>query len=772
MRIAAFSLLGISLCPLSAAISAELCPVDPWRCTKDNGEWNCTGVPVAAGDATNDAAAETRLTGDRLEGIDGQSVTLTGNAFALRGSQSIRADRIDYDVKNALATASSGVRYEDARHQFYADEVRSDQTNERTELDNVRYAIKARRGQGKAKTALTLGETTTLGEVTYTTCPGSDLSWQIEAAKLDIDHARGQARAEDFKLRIAGIPVLYAPFASFPIDDRRKSGWLAPKLGGGSDGLDVGVPYYWNLAPNYDATATPRFIANRGAQLGGEFRYLSSQGAGQFDAEYLPGDDRFGDDRSRARVRHNGHLFANLRLDADVQYVSDDRYFVDLGDSLNASATSVLGSLVQLSSAGRSWQLSALVDDYELILPDVDEALQVDPYRRVPRFFGSYADRRGNWRYGVGAEWVRFDRDPLCLDFNGDQCTRTELDGGTRSDFAPYIGYRWQRPAGYLDSQIKWRFTQHELDRPRGAASAFDSSRSRSTPIASIDAGLYFDRDRAFGNTLRQTLEPRIYYLNVPNREQDDTPVFDSAMFDFSYAQLFRDNRFTGADRQSNANQLTLGLATRLLDRNTGAERAALQIGQIRYFDAPDVFLPGDPDPQQAPDRDQSAYVLEWRTQLTPSTNLSGAFRFDPERNRRDLAAVRWQRKFGEGGLFNVGYRYRPDTFDLQPGPAALFGPAGIEQAEVSTLLPINQNWRAIARWNYSLREDTTLEAVAGFEYLSCCYSVRLLSRNYLRGVGTERRNAVFLEFELTGLGRIGRDTGEFLRRAILGYQP
>ncbi len=767
MRIAALTLLGATLCPLSAAIAAELCPIEPWRCEKIDGAWRCDGVPVAASDPSDDALAAAQLTGERLEGVEGKTVTLTGNARATRGSQTLQAARIDYDIEAATAKATDA-QYDDARHQFYADEVRTQQDEQRTELDNVRYAIKARRGQGRAQSAVAQGNTTALKNVTYTTCPGEDPSWQIEAAALDIDHEAGQAKAQDFKLRVGGVPVLYAPFATFPIDDRRKSGFLAPKIGGGSDGLDFAVPYYFNLAPNYDATATPRFIADRGVQIGGEFRYLTRQGAGQWEAEFLPDDDRYGASRERARIRHNGLLFPRLRLDADVQYVSDDRYFVDLGDSLNASSQSVLGSIVQLSGAGRNWQASALVDDYELILPDIDESLQTDPYRRVPRVYGSFGERRGNWRYGVSAEWVRFDRDAPCLQFAAGACVRNDLEGGARSDIVPYVGYRWQQPGAFVDTGIKWRYTRHDLDRPRGAA-RFDASRSRSTPIANIDAGLIFERDRAFGE-FRQTLEPRLYYLYVPERDQADTPIFDSAPFDFSYAQLFRDNRFTGGDRQSNANQLTLGVASRLLDGN-GVERAAVQVGQIRYFETPTVFLPGDPDPVLAPDRQSSAYVLEWRGRLSDTMSLSGAYRYDPERNRRDLAAVRWQRTFGDGGLVNIGYRYRPDTasaFD----PLAAFGPAGIEQAEFSTLVPINDNWRAIARWNYSLREDTTLEAVAGFEYSSCCYSVRLLSRNYLRGVGTERRNAVFLEFELSGLGRIGRDTGEFLRRAILGYQP
>ncbi|GMU44559.1 MAG: LPS assembly protein LptD [Xanthomonadales bacterium] len=769
-------LLGLALSPLSAALAADLCPADPWHCVREGDGWRCSGQPQALAssevDSTARAAAATTLAGERLTGTDGESVRIDGAASAVRADQSLRADRIEYDIASDTARASGNVRYDDARNAFYANEASADLGKDRTELADVRYALKSRRGQGRADAVRTEGgERTSLEGVTYTACPGDDPDWQIEARTLDIDHEAGQATARGFKVRVGGVPILYSPYASFPIDDRRKSGFLAPKIGGGSDGFDFAAPYYWNLAPNYDATLVPRLIGDRGFQAGGEFRYLYSGGHGQLDGEWLPDDDRYGEDRDRFRFRHNGRLLPGVRLDADLNRVSDDRYFVDLGDSLNTSATSVLGSLAQLSGGGRGWRWSVLADEYELILPDVDERLQHDPYERMPRAHFAIDQRWRGLRYGGAAEWVDFRREDLCV-LAGDHRVCTPVVEGNRLDLAPYLGYAWEPSWGFLRLRGTLRHTRYDLD----GSLVGDDAPSRTTPIFSADGGLLFERANAFGRSdWRQTLEPRLYYLRVPEREQSALPVFDTALLDYSYAQLFRENRYTGADRQSDANQLTLALSSRILGADSGVERAAFSIGQVHYFDAPEVFLPGDPDPLLAPGRKRSALVLELRSALGHDWTLSGGYRHDPERDRSEFGALRLQKRFGDEGLLNIGYRYRPDQMVYAPasgGGDFFLGRLGIEQSDVSALLPVHRNWRAVFRWNYSLRERTTLEAIAGFEYRSCCYSVRLLSRNYLRGIGTERRNAIFLELELTGLGSLGRDTGDFLRRAILGYQP
>ncbi len=768
-------LLGLVLSPLSQALAVELCPVDPWRCERVDNAWVCSGQPRSLTSQVADpkarAAANTDLNAEQLKGTDGKTVVLSGGARAVRADQDIRADQIEYDIEKESAVATGSVRYEDASNIFYADRAQARLAEDETELNDVRYALKARRGQGKADLVVAHADgVIDLSSVTYTACPSVDPAWQIEASELSIDQEKGMATARDFKLRVGGVPVLYAPYASFPIDDRRKSGFLSPRIGAGSDGFDFAAPYYLNLAPNYDATVTPRWISDRGIQLGGEFRYLYKGGYGQLDGEYLPSDDLLDRNRERIRWRHYGSLIPGVRLDADINHVSDDRYFVDLGDSLNTSATSVLGSVFALSGGGRKWRWSVLADRYELILPDVPEDQQADPYERLPRAFVEYFDRRGGLTWGASAEFVNFKRDDACLFSPAPGCDRIAFDEGRRLDVTPYLGYAWEPSWGFLRARGSIRHTRYDLDRagniePVGGCDfGCDTQPSRTTPIFSLDGGLFYERENAFGQSQwRQTLEPRMFYLRVPYRNQDQIPIFDSAPLDFSFAQLFRENRYTGADRQIDANQLTLALTSRLLDDETGAERAAVSVGQIQYFDEPRIYLPQELavlTPAQVQDqltRQRSAWVSEARARVTDTWSLIGGFRYDPELDRTDFGAVRLQKRFAQEGLLNLGYRYRPDR---------------LEQTDISALIPVNDQWRAVFRWNYSLREHTTLEAVAGFEFRSCCYAVRLLSRNYLRGIGDERRNAIFLELELTGLGTVGRDTGDFLRRAIYGYQP
>lgn len=755
-------LASLLLAPLPQALAEALCPTDAWQCQREGDRWVCSGMPDA-GDIQAAAAerldAETRLRGDLLEGEDGKHLELRGNASARRADQQLRAERIRYEVETETVRAEGGIRYEDAQNAFYAQRIEAEMAAKRSRMEDLRYALKARRGQGAAASATHAEGRTALESVSYTTCPGEDPSWRIEAERLDIDHEAATAVARKFKLRLGGVPVFYAPYASFPIDDTRKSGVLAPRIGGGSDGLDLALPYYFNLAPNYDATLIPRWIGNRGAQLGGEFRYLYRDGHGQVDGEWLPDDDRFGRSRERLRVRHHARLTPALRIDADLNHVSDDRYFVDLGDSLNASSTSVLGSQLLLSGGNRNWHYSALADRHELILPDVPEEQQQNPYRRMPQLLLGYEQRRGSIEYGARAEWVAFRRDDFCLPQADGSCASFRPVEGDRLDLNPYLAYVYEPLWGFLRARTAFRHTRYDLDWRNASPSLGPRPRSieRSTPIVSLDGGLLFERSGAFGRpSWRQTLEPRLFYLYVPDRNQDDIPVFDSAELDFSFAQLFRDNRFAGADRQGDANQLTLALTTRLFDDSDGRELGALSIGQIRYFDPPEVFLPG-PAALPPARRQRSAYVAEWRGDLGTQWNFSGGLRYDPETERTDFAGARLQRHFGRDGLLNLGYRYRPDR---------------LEQTDIGALLPLGEHWRAVLRWNYSLRESTTLDAVAGFEYRSCCYSVRFLSRRYLRGIGDEHRTAVFLELELAGLGSLGRDPGEFLRRAILGYKP
>ena len=324
---------------------------------------------------------------------------------------------------------------------------------------------------------------------------------------------------------------------------------------------------------------------------------------------------------------------------------------------------------------------------------------------------------------------------------------KTAAVTGERYDLQPFVAFPAERAWGFVRPELAYRETQYHLDR------ALDRSPSRALPIASLDAGLFFDRDTTlFGHALRQTLEPRLYFLHVPYRAQDNLPIFDTQDLTFSFAQLFRPNRFTGADRQMDADQLTLAATTQLIDDADGNQILRASFGQIRYFDNQRVQLPG----VAATDFNGSDYAAELEFGISERWRFVFSQLYDPNADRSDLSAVRVQYRFGERGVANLAYRFRRDL---------------VEQVDLSTAFPINDRVRLIGRWNHSLRDDRTLEALAGLEFGDCCYAVRIVARRYVRNVAGDTANALFFELELKGLGSLGRRSGDFLQRSIQGYR-
>jgi LPS-assembly protein len=419
--------------------------------------------------------------------------------------------------------------------------------------------------------------------------------------------------------------------------------------------------------------------------------------------------------------------------------VSDAFYFEDLGDSLSTNATSILGSEVGFYGRAQNgwlgiWDAGISVDRYEIIDPRNPDA--IDPYRRAPRLYFQSNQYRGLFNYGVRSELVAFKREAAVE--------------GSRLDIAPFLSAEWRSSYAYLRPELQFRHTRYDLD--QAATAPTPSSFQRSLPIASVDAGLYFDRASAmFFPNLRQTLEPRLYYLRTPFRDQSDFPVFDTTELDFSFPQLFRTNRFSGPDRQADANQVAAAITTRWIDDVAGIEKLRFSAGQIRFFDDSRVTLPG-----AAPFTSSAGvWVAEAQAQIGENWRVTAAKQYDPEISRTRLAAVRLQRQFGDKGVVNLGYRYRVDR---------------LEQADVSALVPLNERWSLIGRWNYSLPESRTLEGLAGFEYRSCCWRLRMVGRRYLRAGTLDGRNSLFFELELNGLGVLGRKTDRLLENAIVGF--
>ncbi len=752
--------LPLALSPLSFALAQALCvaPDKPWACERvgvgEQARWACAGrwqSELAPVQMPNELAP-TDISAKKIESLDGNQFSLSGGVSLVRGQQSLAAPGIELNRTAQTARTVGPAKIETRQLIAYANGIDADLANDKSTLSDVRYALKDGRGNGRARRAVQQGEASTLTGVSFTSCPGDLPAWQVQAHEIELDHAAGVGYAKDFKVVVGKIPVFYLPVASFPLTDARKSGLLAPSISANSDGVDFSLPYYFNLAPNYDATLVSRVIQRRGFMLGTELRYMGIDTTASLNAAYLA-HDRLrnlagSDNRFSININVQSQFSPTWRFGSSINKVSDDFYFEDLGDSLTTNATSIIGSEVGLYGRNSNpfvglWNAGLSVDHFEII--DPANLAATDPYRRAPRIYFNSENYVGPFSYGVKSELVHFRREI------GTEGPSFE---GSRFDVMPFARMEWRKSFGYIRPELSFRHTRYDISRyPTNSALFGTDGPTRSLPIASLDAGLYFDRASAlFFPNLRQTLEPRLYYLRAPFRNQLNYPVFDTTELDFSFPQLFRNNRFSGPDRQADANQVAAAITTRWIDDVAGVEKIRLSVGQIRYFDDSNVTLDDSTQPFTS---SAGVWVAEAQAQLSERWRVSWANQFDPELSRTRLSAVRLQRSFGDAGLLNIGYRYRRDR---------------LEQTDISGLVPINERWSLIGRWNYSLPEERTLEGLAGFEYRSCCWRLRLLGRHFLRAGTLKGRNSIFFELELNGLGVLGRKTDRLLDNAIVGF--
>lgn len=712
-------------------------------------------IPAFQTDLPTDADpqdATTNIDADHLDTQANDITVLHGNVELQRGGQWLGTDTLTYDRPHESYVAEGNVRYADGGMRFIADRAEGRQAEDSHELHNVRYQLISQRGNGQSSRVQMHNQLGTLYDATYSTCAPTATSWQLRARKIDIDREEGVGVARHATIRIGKVPVLYSPYLAFPVDDRRRTGVLYPTLGQSSDGgFDLSLPYYLNLAPNYDATLTPRLLTERGLMLGGEFRYLTARSQGVIDATWLPDDNITDSDRGFASVVHVTALGPAWYAAANLNYASDDQYFQDFTQSLNAASVTYLPSVAGVYGRGRYWTGSATVSEYQILDPSLPEVFE--PYRQLPRLTYQFQRPFGDWfSAGVRSEAVAFEH-----------ATRT---GGNRVDLKPFARIDMAGAGWFMRPQVAYRYTGYRLDNA-AANNLSDDDPSRSLPIYSLDSGLFFERDAQLGGrNLIQTLEPRLFYLRVPFRDQSNLPIFDTQPLTFSYAQLFRDNTFTGADRQADANQATVALTTRLLDADNGRELLSASIGQIRYFDPPRVTLgaPATLDPGG------SAYVADIDFNLDDRWTIGASQQYDPELASTTLSSLRGQYRFRGDGVFNAAYRYRRGQ---------------LEQADISMLYPLSPQWRLVGRWNYAFgnrsipvlvgnvvtsQHAETLEALVGVEWESCCVAVRVLGRRYVHNIEGGMNNAIYLEIELKGLGSFGRKTENELQRAILGY--
>lgn len=751
-----------------------------------------------------------------------QIASLAGDVVMRQGSMQIEAQEAALHQAENRGELTGNVRLRDKGALIVGDRAELQLDTGEAQVDNAEYVLHDSHIRGNAQYAKrSENAIIRLKDGTYTSCePGSN-AWTLKGNNITLNPATGFGTATNVTLRVKDIPVLYTPYIYFPIDDRRQSGFLPPTIGTGSDtGLMLVTPYYFNLAPNYDATLYPRYMSKRGLLMEGEFRYLTKSSEGQFGGAWLNDEEderkqQTDYDKTRWMInwQHKGGLDSRWMTKVDYTDISDPYYFQDLQtDQIGVTKTDYINQQGVLTYRGDSYTAQLNAQAYKLAT-----VANITPYNRLPQLTlnGTLPYNPGGLQFDYQSELVRFERDLRTgsfIDENGNASPRLDNNvtglaraNGDRLNLAPSVSLPLNWTWGFVTPKLKYVYTQYDLDldsRGRNSLLAdeqYSSSQNRNVPIFSVDSGLYFDRDtQLFGDNYRQTLEPRLFYLYVPEKDQTDIPVFDTAETTFNYSSLFRDNRFVGADRIGDENKLSLGLTNRWIEDN-GFERQRFSIGQAVYFRDRKVQLPGvvfaDRKDAQA---DVSPYALEYEFRFNRDWRFSSDFNWDPDSRstRSGSAMFHYQPADNPGKIINAGYRYRNDLvrYDQNTGRWSVgggdYGTPGqpgyvkdyykIQQHDFSVIWPIVPQWSLISRWQYDYNRDRTLEAFGGFEYDNCCWKLRLVSRYWVdydeysqEAPQNEKGDrGVFLQIVLKGLGGVtGAKVESFLNNGIQGYR-
>lgn len=751
-----------------------------------------------------------------------QVATLAGDVVMRQGSMQIEADEASLYQAESRGELNGKVRLRDNGALIVGDHADVQLDTGAAKVDNAEYVLHKSRIRGSALYAKRAEDSIIrLKDGTYTTCEPSSNAWQLKGNNITLNPATGFGTATNVTLRVKDIPVFYTPYIYFPIDDRRQSGFLPPSFSSSTDtGFMLVTPYYFNLAPNYDATLYPRYMTKRGLLMEGEFRYLTESSEGQFGAAYLndDNDDRkrqtdYNDKRYMLNWQHKGGLDSRVLTEVDYTKISDPYYFQDLeSDQIGVESRDYLNQQAAVSYRGDDYTAKLNVQAYQLAT-----VTQITPYDKLPQLTldGMLPTHPGGLNFAYNTELVRFDRSLENGNYtNEDGTVDPRLDNnvtglaranGTRLNLAPSVSLPLNWSYGFLTPSLKYMYTQYDLDldgtgktQLATAGGKFDSSVNRSVPIASVDSGLYFDRNTNwFGTNYRQTLEPRAFYLYVPEKNQDDIPIFDTSESTFSYSSLWRDNRFTGTDRVGDENKLSLGLTSRLIEDN-GFERQRISVGQAYYFKDRKVQLPGIDADRADATSSVSPYALEYAYRFNRDWRATADYNWDPESHspRSGSAMMHYQPEDNPNKVVNVGYRYRNDQvrYDQYTGKWIVgggdYGTPGqpgyikdyykIQQHDFSVIWPIVPQWNAISRWQYDYNRNRTLEAFGGFEYDNCCWKLRLISRYWVSNdeytqaapLNEKGDHGLFLQVVLKGLGGVvGTKVESFLDKGIQGYR-
>jgi len=708
--------------------------------------------------------------GDRISGRPELETTVDGRAELRRGDMVIRADRLEYYQPDDLAKARGNVRVNRAGNVFEGPllELRVDAFE--GFFNEPRYRFLRNDAYGQADRVDFQDEhRSVIRNATYTTCqrqdyPGWVPDWILTANVIRLDQEEEEGQASGALLTFKGLPVLPVPAITFPLSEKRKSGFLPPTIGVDSlSGFEYRQPYYWNIAPNRDMTLYPTLMAKRGVDLGAEFRYLESRYSGEVRANYMPGDRLRDRDRWGYHLRHDGTLLSSATrgsstLSLNLNRVSDDNYWRDFSRT-SASLTQRLlanDGLLAWSANSGYWYAQARTLKWQTLQEPT--APIVPPYDRMPQLMARYsrADLPHGLDGSVEVDTTRFHSDRRL----------TGQPNAHRSFVLARLERPWQTPGFFFTPRLQLHSTHYSFDAPlaNGARAA-----QRSLPIFSLDSGLVFERPASYlGRRFVQTLEPRAFYVYTPFRDQSLLPNYDSALTDFNFATVFTENSFGGHDRIADNNLLTLGATTRLLDPDTGAEAARLGVAQRLRFKDQRVTLPGGTPASERLSDLLFGATINW----SPQWSFDGTVQYNPKIDRSERVTL--------GGRYNPGnYRVISAAYRLQRQLS--------EQLDIGWQWPLDDlfafgnraardpsrpgsRWYTVGRLNYSLRDNRLVDTIVGFEYDACCWIGRIVLER-LQATTTSANKRIMFQLEFVGFSRIGSNPLSTLRQNIPRYQ-
>ena len=693
----------------------------------------------------------TLIAADQLDGTTDEIMRAVGAAELRRPGTSLTADTITYAPPTDELQADGNVRLVRGEDVVEGPSLRYRLERGEGVFEKPRYTIRRNlqtgenlrttTGRGEAEQMEFLSDSRVrMDKATYSTCSPDSPDWyaQVDTLNLDFDSEVGEGR--NGKIVFKGVPVLYSPWLDFSLNNRRKSGFLTPTFGvTNRTGIDFLMPYYWNIAPNMDATVALRFLGTRGLMLSNEFRYLQEDYAGKLRLDYLPNDSIANRNRYAFSFQHEHQLNERLSGTLNINSVSDRDYYTDLGSRLAITSLSYLPREGTLSYNGDWWRVNAKATEYQAL------ANRPEIYRQMPSvtFNALKSDLPGGLVFSTMANYTDFAIDDV------------RRDQGRRAVLYPQLSLPMRNPYFFVTPKFGVHLTNYQID--RGTSNAGQpTSLSRSIPIFSLDAGTVFERDSdLFGQGYIQTFEPRMYYVLSSYKNQNRFPVFDSALADFNFAQIFSENVYVGQDRIADSNQVTAAAISRFIDPQTGAERARLALGQRFYFADQNVVLPGG-----TPRTGNIASTLAAVSgELMDKTWIDAAVQYNTDLSQTERYSItaRWNPR--EAQVFNTSYRFRREGVTT----------AEVRDLDLSAQWPLTNRWYALARHNYSIADRRLVEGLAGFEYNGGCWVGRFVFQRIATNV-QRTRTALFFQLELNDFSRIGSNPLDALKRSIPGY--